>query len=647
MFICINDTLSRGFSNGGDRADSRPIKIRIAAALLTALILFSALFTSGTEKAYAEESIYVHQKGRGYCTLASAVMMMRSKAKMEGNSTWMNITQNAVERAAWTKGLKHEFTFNGIGVTYHDLGNTVLKEAFLIGLLAQHPEGIEVYARSKPKHAVFLTRYDPVGGIFYCADPNDPNPSEIPLSQSYNGRSNGRSQKLTVMNLNAVWTVSSYNGQAIPFTGGDAYVSGAGTPGIMGDSSVNAGSDIIHGSSPNFDPDKTMDDFEKRYGWKKDRILARRWEDKVNGKDTQFERQAGSQTDMWLDNMETTQKYLEMGSTDSGTDRAAEFVAEVKREYEKGPGDSNRFLEWFFGNDRYESEAWDTIFISYCADQCGLITDGTFKKTASARELYEYLTGRGCISFEITDLSMFGGEYTPKAGDIFFASSGGKDGIYHSGAVVSSSGKSFDTVEGDYNNEISQNRYDSDLLLRPEYADAYNGFIVSVNYPAASYGSIPLSGGGTCGTIPTVYNGVRLGTYATYEVDLGTYRPWMNAKHIQGQIRRKWAQAGGVSVNGLNTLNGYYLVALTSKYGNVGDQIDFTFSNGKVIRCIKIDAKAETWESWDHNPANEWGHEKGAVILEFCGNPHSGSIYKKLGVYGAQPTAWKNNGSIM
>ena len=45
---------------------------------------------------------------------------------------------------------------------------TEAKKQTLIQLLAEHPEGIVLYDRSRP-HAVLLTDY--TDGVFYCSDP--------------------------------------------------------------------------------------------------------------------------------------------------------------------------------------------------------------------------------------------------------------------------------------------------------------------------------------------------------------------------------------------------------------------------------------------------------------------------------------------
>lgn len=150
--------------------------IKKVTGILLSLCLVLSIVSFGTSAAYAAttasgETVYVLQDGRGKCTLASAVMMVRKTAINQGATDWQSITQSSMKSAAWIEGqgLRHSFTFRGITVSYKDMSSGD-KKSQLISLLKAHPEGIEIYLRSVP-HAVLLTRYDASTGIFYCADP--------------------------------------------------------------------------------------------------------------------------------------------------------------------------------------------------------------------------------------------------------------------------------------------------------------------------------------------------------------------------------------------------------------------------------------------------------------------------------------------
>ena len=135
------------------------------------------------------------------------------------------------------------------------------------------------------------------------------------------------------------------------------------------------------------------------------------------------------------------------------------------------------------------------------------------------------------------------------------------------------------------------------------------------------------------------------GTAATREFDLGTRD--FPAGTTQRQIQDAWKAAGSVyDSNGFCTLNGRYLIATTSVFGQLGDAVDFYMSNGTVLQTIKIDAKAETVVPHDPNPANKWGHQDGKIVLEFCGKPTIGdNPYTTLGLVGQRTIKAVNGGN--
>jgi hypothetical protein len=184
-------------------------------SLILSMVLATTTFATGgiTASASPEAAaagVYVKQMGKGYCTLASAVDMMRSKMYMEGNNTWPNVTQQGVKSTAWRNGLLHQFTYYGMTVTY-STGTCNTKSA-LINLLKEHPEGIEIYIRDLP-HAVLLTRYDASSGNFYVADPVYE--GERTLMESWE-RKAGSTQAAVISTIDAYWYISSYANTKVP-----------------------------------------------------------------------------------------------------------------------------------------------------------------------------------------------------------------------------------------------------------------------------------------------------------------------------------------------------------------------------------------------------------------------------------------------
>ena len=95
--------------------------------------------------------------------------------------SWVDVTENGIKSTAWSGGLSHSFTYNDMHVGYATLpsGKAAKTEA-LVSILAEHPEGIVLYDRTRP-HAVLLTDY--TNGVFYCSDPSNGVASgRVPLS---------------------------------------------------------------------------------------------------------------------------------------------------------------------------------------------------------------------------------------------------------------------------------------------------------------------------------------------------------------------------------------------------------------------------------------------------------------------------------
>lgn len=141
---------------------------------ITALFLAAVLLMLMAPAAFAQDLMedaryYAKQDRSRTCTLASAAMMLRRRAYLDGLGNWTDVTESDLRGTAWSDGLVHNFTYEGMTVGYGSLsGSTADREAQLQALLAEHPEGIVVYDRSAP-HAILLTDY--TDGTFYCADP--------------------------------------------------------------------------------------------------------------------------------------------------------------------------------------------------------------------------------------------------------------------------------------------------------------------------------------------------------------------------------------------------------------------------------------------------------------------------------------------
>ena len=145
------------------------LKKRLLTLALSLAFLLTCLPAALAVDLNVDAGFYFKQSRGGTCTLASAAMMLRRRAYFDGLSDWTNVTENSVRSTAWANGLAHSFTYKEMQVGYATLpSGTGAKKQTLIQLLAEHPEGIVLYDRSRP-HAVLLTDY--TDGVFYCSDP--------------------------------------------------------------------------------------------------------------------------------------------------------------------------------------------------------------------------------------------------------------------------------------------------------------------------------------------------------------------------------------------------------------------------------------------------------------------------------------------
>ena len=193
------------------------MKKRLMSLLLVLVMIFTMMPSFAIEAAAMsidDSSVFLKQSGSGKCTLASAAMMLRRRAIIDGNANWVDITESAIRSTAWIEGtgLRHDFTYAGmiVGHGYVDTLSTSGKKDFFIEMLRKHPEGIEIYDSNLP-HAVLLTDYDSATGTFYCGDPASSTPGRIKLTSSWNGTNRG-SQDNIIKNISAYWYITNKSG---------------------------------------------------------------------------------------------------------------------------------------------------------------------------------------------------------------------------------------------------------------------------------------------------------------------------------------------------------------------------------------------------------------------------------------------------
>lgn len=112
---------------------------------------------------------------------------------------------------------------------------------------------------------------------------------------------------------------------------------------------------------------------------------------------------------------------------------------------------------------------------------------------------------------------------------------------------------------------------------------------------------------------------ITAGTVITIPAGLGsvhTYMGWQTITSTSSTQYKLREQAGmNFDSEGFGRINGRYVIACTTTFGQVGDYIDFYQEDGSVIQCIIGDIKNQSDAG-----CNEWGHLNGTCIVEFVVN---------------------------
>ena len=131
--------------------------------------------------------------------------------------------------------------------------------------------------------------------------------------------------------------------------------------------------------------------------------------------------------------------------------------------------------------------------------------------------------------------------------------------------------------------------------------------VTSFGFMAATASEGAAADGGACIIIPEEYRGsvFTVTEYGTYGFGNGAVDPNSDCYPVW----RKWMDSGHKYTNGIATIDGYYLIACTKIFGNVGDRMIWEFEDGTQILCMMADTKDE---SWAHGtPAGVYGHKSG------------------------------------
>lgn len=178
----------------------------------------------------------------------------------------------------------------------------------------------------------------------------------------------------------------------------------------------------------------------------------------------------------------------------------SDITKAAKEELKQGvKGRPNKYTNWYGSNDN-----WCAMFVSYVCDKAGVPTS-VVPKTAAVQTLYDF--AKNNRRFKAKDSG-----YKPKGGDIMIQKS---NGASHTGIVISSSGSSFKTIEGNSGNAVRECSYtlSSSALTGffvPDYSEKGSGF--SDDTDSTANENVPLCSTSVVSTV-NVGEAVRSGSH--------------------------------------------------------------------------------------------------------------------------------------
>ena len=98
--------------------------------------------------------------------------------------------------------------------------------------------------------------------------------------------------------------------------------------------------------------------------------------------------------------------------------------------------------------------------------------------------------------------------------------------------------------------------------------------------------------------------------------DIFSYMSWQMITSPSSPQYALREQAGmNFNSEGFGIINGRYVIAMTTKFGQVGEYVDVYLKNGTILNCILGDSKGDP--GGEGGTVTEWGHNHGHCVVEF------------------------------
>lgn len=270
-------------------------------------------------------------------------------------------------------------------------------------------------------------------------------------------------------------------------------------------------------------------------------------------------------------------------SGSSGSSSALEDVLNEARRWigtgETPPGSNHNAITEYYGMNA----AWCCMYIWTIFNKSGhknLFMNGG--KTAWCFDVMDWYKARG----------KFGN--TPRVGALIIYGRDGNGG--HIGIVetVNSNG-TYVTIEGNYGDKVQRRN-------GPGQSQVVRGFCY-VDYPAST-STTSSSGSGNSETVTGKTISIPSSVAQTGITGNCTYYTQWNWKYEQAKVNALWKSRGSkASAENICTIDGYYLIAVSPTFGNVGDVLCVVLENGERLNCIMADEKNKGDSNY-----TQWGH---------------------------------------
>lgn len=255
---------------------------------------------------------------------------------------------------------------------------------------------------------------------------------------------------------------------------------------------------------------------------------------------------------------------------------------------ERSGNDDIKYNDWYYNrsvtNSRRGQYSWCHVFVSYCANQCGISTS-IIPKEANCQRGVEFFKKNGRYHTRAS-------EYTPKVGDIIYLSTDGTSTAHHVGIVYAVDDTNVYYVDGNNTKKSPHRVAKSERARDAKDVLGYgNPAYDSVSMPSSATASIPF---------PSIHSVNIHGIDSTtinfsFSVSNGTLAKIVIESTLTGETITKSYTSGlsniSYSFNRIDMPTGgnqyhIYLYAYSGSANNYGNEQIHKMTYGSTMQCV-------------------------------------------------------------